>query len=1288
MAETKQKIYLKRSSVSGKTPTADQLQYGEPAINYHAGSERIFIKNSSGDVISFLPDHVIIENEKVTAAALTDLNSRVEDLSAVASTKVDKVSGKGLSTNDYTTTEKNKLAGITAGAEPNVITAVTAVSASTSSKVVTVTKVLSASTADNAVNATNATTATKIGSSTVGSGVNPIYINAGTPTASTSSVGGATQPVYLKNGVLTACNSYSDNDTKNTAGSENDATNKLFIVGATAQTANSVTKSNAACYISGNKLYSNGKEVLTDHQTLPDFINSAETSTSAITAENANVATKVGHSIKLTNTSNTVSSFDGSADMDLTSGVYFAKTSNSADTVQMNATNTNTTYPVAVSTGTASGKRAPAFATAVTINPSTGAIAAKSISENGTALSSKYQAKGDYALASSLSDYQKKLTAGTGIAISGDNIISTTLDTNPFVILTGTSLPTTNIQSTKIYLLPASTTGTDNTYIEYAYVNSKWEKIGEFKPDVDLSSYATTSYVNGQLAKKQDSSAFIVTAVTLNTGSTAAPTISNNTLTLNVKNGTEGFRGSQGATGANGDKGAQGEKGDKGAQGEKGNKGNNGVQGDKGAQGLTGDKGYRGAQGEKGDKGAQGEKGNKGNNGVQGDKGATGNKGNQGLQGDKGAQGNKGAQGATGPIGADGNAISLTNAATSEKVYLTGTLQTGTTMSSATWRNASTLIFSGNTLFINNKAALTEHQSLAAYAKTADVPSIKVNSATKADTASKVANALSLTNSAGTEVTYDGSESVSLDSIRYAANAAAADTAYKLELSPNTDNYSYPVLVMPVSTSLTYAQYQPAEYVAKILINPSKGALSATTFVENGTSLASKYSSTSHTHSNYSLTSHTHSDYSLTGHTHSISDISGAITLPYALSLTNSAGTEVTYDGSESVSLDSIRYAANAAAADTAYKLELSPNTDNYSYPVLVMPVSTSLTYAQYQPAEYVAKILINPSKGALSATTFVENGTSLASKYSSTSHTHSNYSLTSHTHSDYSLTSHTHSLVDSATTSSQLGTATVGSTSQPIYLSGGTPYVCTDLPTGGGDLTIATGRDNIFAIGYSWTGAPSTGTVLSPDSINAIPIYYKSAESYINYDKAPHPAMRRPLWGNGVNAEYDILTTATVNSESTSNKICLLGATSYTTELMETYGAYGVYASGSAIYATNGFYETSDERKKDFEEDIDCDLDALTKIPKKYFKWKGEADGCRHIGTSAQEIMKLYPEIVSTDDEGYLHLAYDKLSIIALAAIDKIVKENKSLKSEVDSLRKENQDILKRLKALEAKLS
>ena len=43
-----------------------------------------------------------------------------EELQKELENKVDKVSGKGLSTNDYTTTEKNKLAGISAGAQVNV----------------------------------------------------------------------------------------------------------------------------------------------------------------------------------------------------------------------------------------------------------------------------------------------------------------------------------------------------------------------------------------------------------------------------------------------------------------------------------------------------------------------------------------------------------------------------------------------------------------------------------------------------------------------------------------------------------------------------------------------------------------------------------------------------------------------------------------------------------------------------------------------------------------------------------------------------------------------------------------------------------------------------------------------------------------------------------------------------------------------------------------------------------------------------------------------------------------
>ena len=55
-----------------------------------------------------------------TAAVGTELAfARGDHIHPSDSTKVDKVSGKGLSTNDYTTAEKNKLSGIASGAEVN-----------------------------------------------------------------------------------------------------------------------------------------------------------------------------------------------------------------------------------------------------------------------------------------------------------------------------------------------------------------------------------------------------------------------------------------------------------------------------------------------------------------------------------------------------------------------------------------------------------------------------------------------------------------------------------------------------------------------------------------------------------------------------------------------------------------------------------------------------------------------------------------------------------------------------------------------------------------------------------------------------------------------------------------------------------------------------------------------------------------------------------------------------------------------------------------------------------------
>lgn len=70
----------------------------------------LLMNNSSEAVDSVMELAAAMENNKDAIDALTE----------IAGKKVDKVDGKGLSTNDYTTEEKNKLAGIAAGAEVNV----------------------------------------------------------------------------------------------------------------------------------------------------------------------------------------------------------------------------------------------------------------------------------------------------------------------------------------------------------------------------------------------------------------------------------------------------------------------------------------------------------------------------------------------------------------------------------------------------------------------------------------------------------------------------------------------------------------------------------------------------------------------------------------------------------------------------------------------------------------------------------------------------------------------------------------------------------------------------------------------------------------------------------------------------------------------------------------------------------------------------------------------------------------------------------------------------------------
>lgn len=68
-------VLLKRTNISGNTPSIDILEYGELAMNYLKDNERIFIKNDNNDVIDFIPRKEIenMINEAITITLNTPI---------------------------------------------------------------------------------------------------------------------------------------------------------------------------------------------------------------------------------------------------------------------------------------------------------------------------------------------------------------------------------------------------------------------------------------------------------------------------------------------------------------------------------------------------------------------------------------------------------------------------------------------------------------------------------------------------------------------------------------------------------------------------------------------------------------------------------------------------------------------------------------------------------------------------------------------------------------------------------------------------------------------------------------------------------------------------------------------------------------------------------------------------------------------------------------------------------------------------------------------------------------
>lgn len=78
-----------------------------------------------------------------------------------------------------------------------------------------------------------------------------------------------------------------------------------------------------------------------------------------------------------------------------------------------------------------------------------------------------------------------------------------------FAIKVVQSLPVSDISDTTVYLVPNGSGGTQNLYDEYIHTTNGWEKLGS--QTVDLTGYATETWVTNQLGSKQNTLTFDTT---------------------------------------------------------------------------------------------------------------------------------------------------------------------------------------------------------------------------------------------------------------------------------------------------------------------------------------------------------------------------------------------------------------------------------------------------------------------------------------------------------------------------------------------------------------------------------------------------------------------------------------------------------------------------------------------------------------------------------------------------------------------------------------------------------
>ena len=297
-----------------------------------------------------------------------------------------------------------------------------------------------------------------------------------------------------------------------------------------------------------------------------------------------------------------------------------------------------------------------------------------------------------------------------------------------------------------------------------------------------------------------------------------------------------------------------------------------------------------------------------------------------------------------------------------------------------------------------------------------------------------------------------------------------------------------------------------------------------------------------------------------------------------------------------------------------------------------------------------------------------------------STAHTHSQYSPTGHTHPEYATTTALNDLISDIEDNELVISTIVTKINDSCGFNENSESV---LPNGQNltDAIIELQSQlpvTLPTASTSTLGIMKVGSFLTVTNGN---VSVSTGTSSSTVARGDHGHAASSITSGTFNTARipTGITVSTAKSASTISAVTGTGQYYLLGHSTTGNGSYSVYKN-SNVYMNNGsIFAASDRTLKTHIEDVDGSLDKIKRIPKAYFHWNNDEDKKRQMGTYAQDLEEVYPELVTKDKDGIRAVAYDRLGVVALAGIDKLYDM-------VQELMKKNDELEKRIKELENK--